>query len=147
MKPRSTPGVATWLLKLFCRSAEHESVAGDLCEQYHLGRGRSWYWRQVLVVVLLNLYHQVARRPLVRGNRLPVRPGFVLLLVLVAGIWLPGAVPAIISAFAWGFLGRGLVFCWQRRHACLIQTLGLHTSRSNSSHAPPLVGMRPLGLL
>ena len=37
---RPAPAAATWLLEQSCSRAEHESVTGDLLEQYHLGRGR-----------------------------------------------------------------------------------------------------------
>src|SRR5436190_1932807 len=57
------PSVATWLLKSFC-PAEYDSVIGDLLEQYQLARGRFWYWRQVLAIVVLGTYDRVLRRPL-----------------------------------------------------------------------------------
>ena len=68
MRHRSAPAIATWLLKRFCSSVEYEAVTGDLIEQYQNGRGSLWYWRQVLVIVLLELYRKVTRRPLIRKN-------------------------------------------------------------------------------
>ena len=47
------PRIATWLLNLFTRSGEAESILGDLLEEYsHLASksgiafARHWYWRQ-----------------------------------------------------------------------------------------------------
>lgn len=64
MKLRPAPAVATWFLKLFCSDVEYEALVGDLTEQYQQGRGRFWYWRQVLDIVFLALYSKAARRPL-----------------------------------------------------------------------------------
>jgi len=66
MRQRPTPFIATWILRVFCRGPEHESVTGDLLEQYQNGKGRFWYWRQVLGIVMLALYRKVERRPLIR---------------------------------------------------------------------------------
>ena len=52
MRIQPAPAIATWLLKLFCSSAEDESLIGDLLEKYQQGRGRFWYWRQVTAIVL-----------------------------------------------------------------------------------------------
>ena len=59
MNRRPAPAAATWLLKLFCSSVEFEAVTGDLLEQYHLGRSRLWYVRQVLGIVVFGLYRKL----------------------------------------------------------------------------------------
>ena len=69
MKLRPAPAVATWFLKLFCSDVEYEALVGDLTEQYQQGRGRFWYWRQVLDIVFLALYSKAARRPLTSAPR------------------------------------------------------------------------------
>src|SRR5688572_8731355 len=74
MRLRPEPTAATWLLKLFCSSPEHESVIGDLLEQYQRGRGRFWCWRQVIAIVFLGLYREV-RRLLASPYRIPMRQG------------------------------------------------------------------------
>jgi hypothetical protein len=74
MTQRSTPFIATWVLQVFCRGAEHESVTGDLLEQYQNGKGRFWYWRQVLGIVMLALYRKVERRPLIRRQWISITP-------------------------------------------------------------------------
>jgi hypothetical protein len=38
----------------FGSSAYAESLAGDLIEQFHQGRSRWWYWRQVAIALLLS---------------------------------------------------------------------------------------------
>lgn len=53
MIDREPPTTATWLLTRFGPSYYAESLAGDLIEQFHQGRSRSWYWRQVVVAVFL----------------------------------------------------------------------------------------------
>jgi hypothetical protein len=50
---RDPPRVATWLLQRFAAGRYSESMAGDLIEQYGRGRSRSWYWRQVVLAVLI----------------------------------------------------------------------------------------------
>jgi len=55
----SPPRLATWLLEKLGSPYCAESLAGDLLEQWRAGRGNAWYWRQVLVVVLLHAWHTV----------------------------------------------------------------------------------------
>src|SRR5262245_19236967 len=110
MKPRPEPALATWLLKLFCSDPEHESVTGDLMEQYQQGRGRFWYWRQVLDIVFLALYCRTVRRPLNPANRLPISTALAAI-VLIAGltvallsaIW-PIALAAIVAGVLVGIV-------------------------------------------
>ena len=101
MKPRPAPSIATRLLKSFCSSPEHDSVTGDLMEQYQLGRGRLWYWKQVLGVVFFRLYGKSARRPLIRTRRIPVGMLFAALLVIT----FLSAVIATLSDFSPLFIG------------------------------------------
>jgi len=98
MRLRRAPTAATWFLKLFCSIPEPDSVIGDLLEQYQRGRGRFWYWRQVIGIVVLGLYRKV-RRVLDSPNRIPMRQGLALILliavlaaVLLSDIWLLGLV-------------------------------------------------------
>ena len=110
MRLRPEPTVATWFLKLFCSSPEHESLIGDLLEQYQRGRGRFWYWRQVIAIVFLGLERKV-RRLLVSTDGIRIRQGFALILlisafsaVLLSDIWQ-------LSEAAY-FLGSPHVFRW-----------------------------------
>lgn len=109
MKTQNAPPLATWLLKLFCSGPEHESVVGDLMEQSQ-ARGRAWYWRQVLDIVVLALYCKATRRPLITSHRIPVGAIFAGILVvialgaiLVSDVW-PIGVIAIFGGLLVGFL-------------------------------------------
>jgi hypothetical protein len=156
MSLRPTPAAATWFLDLFCSGPEHDSVVGDLFEEYHRGRGRSWYWRQVLVVVFFGLYRGTARRPLARKNRLSDRPGSALPLLLgvlfvaflLVKFRLDEVVGLSILAIVGGFFCRGIVAYWNMRHSRAVQVLDLHNQKASSiGHSAPLLGTKPLGLI
>ena len=53
MSQRRPPAIATWLIDHLGPVRHHESLTGDLIEQYRQGRSESWYWRQVVLAVLL----------------------------------------------------------------------------------------------
>jgi len=55
---RTPPRLATWLLKHFGPGYRHESLSGDLLEEYQRNRTRSWYWRQTAAAVMLGLRTQ-----------------------------------------------------------------------------------------
>ena len=63
MRLRPVPRAATWLLREYYPSSPDESVVGDLTEQYQRGRGRVWYWRQVLAIVLVGLFRGIWQNP------------------------------------------------------------------------------------
>jgi hypothetical protein len=50
---REPPRMAAWLLKQFASPYQRESLVADLLEMYRAGRGRGWYWRQVITALLL----------------------------------------------------------------------------------------------
>ena len=77
MKLRPAPRVADRLLRGICSGPDHESVVGDLTEQYQQGYSSLWYWRQVLGLVSSELYRRALRRPLVRKHRIPTGHDFV----------------------------------------------------------------------
>src|SRR5262249_34614598 len=83
MSIHPAPAIATWFLKLFCSSAEDESLIGDLLEKYQQGLGRFWYWRQVTAIVFLRLGRGV-RQLLLSVAAMPMRNVFTLLLVIAA---------------------------------------------------------------
>ncbi len=83
MRIQPAPAIATWLLKLFCSSAEDESLIGDLLEKYQQGHGRFWYWRQVTAIVFLRLGRNVRQLSLSVAVR-SMRHAFTLLLVIAA---------------------------------------------------------------
>jgi hypothetical protein len=50
--------VATWLMSRMCVD---DSLAGDLVEQYLLGRSPLWLWRQVLGAIVVSSAHLIWR--------------------------------------------------------------------------------------
>ncbi len=93
MRIQPAPAIATWLLKLFCSSAEDEFLVGDVLEKYQQGRGRFWYWRQVSAIVFVRLYRNVrqlslAAAVLVKQAFAPLLVIAVLSVVLLSDIWL-----------------------------------------------------------
>jgi len=116
MRIQPAPAIATWLLKLFCSSAEDESLIGDLLEKYQQGRARFWYWRQVTAIVFLRLGRNVRQLSLSVALR-PMRHAFTLLLViavisavLLSDIWmifLFGIFGGVIAGALIFLLGNG----------------------------------------
>jgi hypothetical protein len=47
------PRIATWLLLHLVGGRYAESLAGDLIEEYQGGRSGVWYWKQVLIAILM----------------------------------------------------------------------------------------------
>ena len=50
MRPHRPPALARWLLERL--GSTDEALVGDLLEEYLRRRSRTWYWRQVLMVIL-----------------------------------------------------------------------------------------------
>jgi hypothetical protein len=48
------PKLAVWLLTHFCTARHTDSLIGDLHEQRAAGRGPYWYWRQVLIALVIS---------------------------------------------------------------------------------------------
>jgi len=117
MRIQPAPAVATWFLKLFCSSAEDESLIGDLLEKYRQGHGSFWYWRQVGAIIFLRLGRNV-RRLSVGAAAMPMRHAFTVLLVIAAfwavlltDIWmifLIGIAGGVISGVLMFLLGNGV---------------------------------------
>jgi len=57
MRSSQPPGVATWVLTRFCNT--NEVLAGDLAEEYQRGRTVAWYWRQVVVAILVGCGNEI----------------------------------------------------------------------------------------
>ena len=62
MNRHEPPKLAKWVLKHF--GSANEALAGDLIEEYAQGRSAAWYWRQVLIAVLIGCVSQVRRHKL-----------------------------------------------------------------------------------
>jgi hypothetical protein len=56
------PKLATWLLERLTSGYHNDPLAGDLIEEYGRGRSRVWYWRQVLIAILVSTGRNVAPR-------------------------------------------------------------------------------------
>jgi len=53
LPPSSPPLLASLLFERFAPGEMHEALAGDLQEEFSHGRGRPWYWRQVLSAIFI----------------------------------------------------------------------------------------------
>ncbi len=53
MSQSEPPSFATLILERFVVSDYGDALIGDLVEQYRAGRSTGWYWRQVLLAVLV----------------------------------------------------------------------------------------------
>jgi hypothetical protein len=52
------PMLAVWLLRHLCPSRNREAITGDLLERLREGRSHGWFWRQVLVAILVGASSQ-----------------------------------------------------------------------------------------
>lgn len=57
MRSSQPPIVATWVLTHFGNG--NEVLVGDLVEEYRRGRTAAWYWRQVIVAILVGCGNEV----------------------------------------------------------------------------------------
>ncbi len=64
MKPTNPPSLATKLLESLVPQRTSEALAGDLIEQYECGRSRTWYWRQVILALVISAGREVRTRKL-----------------------------------------------------------------------------------
>jgi hypothetical protein len=114
------PTVATWLLQHFRSGPRNDSLMGDLIEEHRRGRSNAWYWRQVLMAILISFYSEIWRHKFVtiRG----VITGWTSLVLLSTlfrfgppiseevGNLLVFANPAIWGQLHWGYLGWLILF-------------------------------------
>jgi hypothetical protein len=55
MRPKDPPTIATWMLEHLTLGRKNEALAGDLLEEFRRGRSATWYWRQVLVAIVVGI--------------------------------------------------------------------------------------------
>jgi hypothetical protein len=56
---KQPPALAAWLLEHFRFSITDDALAGDLLEEFNQRRSAAWYWRQVLVAILVGFATEV----------------------------------------------------------------------------------------
>jgi hypothetical protein len=64
VKPTNPPALATKLLESLVAERTSEALLGDLIEQYAGGRSRAWYWRQVILALVISAGREVRTRKL-----------------------------------------------------------------------------------
>ena len=64
MKPTHPPSLPTKLLELLVPQRTSEALLGDLIEQYESGRSRRWYWRQVILALVISAGREARTRKL-----------------------------------------------------------------------------------
>lgn len=57
-KQSEPPGLALWFLRYLCPRRNREVLTGDLLERFREGRSNRWFWRQVIVAVLVGASSQ-----------------------------------------------------------------------------------------
>jgi hypothetical protein len=62
MKSSQPPALATWLLDHLVPGGMSDALAGDLLEQFGQQRSAAWYWRQVLVAILVSFLRELRVR-------------------------------------------------------------------------------------
>ena len=62
MKSSHPPSLATWVLEHLLPRGASEPLAGDLLEDYGQGRSAVWYWRQVLIAIMVSLSKELRSR-------------------------------------------------------------------------------------
>jgi hypothetical protein len=63
------PKLATWLLERLTSGYHTDPLAGDLIEEYGRGRSCAWYWRQVLIAILVSTKYTLAPRIIYAARR------------------------------------------------------------------------------
>ena len=79
MRAPQPPRLATWLLKRFASGDTGESLIGDLLERYQHGHSWMWYWRQVVVAIVVNAARDIREHKLLAARALVI--GWVIYLL------------------------------------------------------------------
>lgn len=59
MSPKNPPTIATWMLEHLTPGRKKEALAGDLLEEFRRERPAAWYWRQVLVAIVVGFAEEL----------------------------------------------------------------------------------------
>jgi hypothetical protein len=101
-RDRTLPRLAVWMLSRILRGRRSEALIGDLAEEYRQGRSRTWYWRQALWAIVVELREHPPRRLGLGALRL------AMIATLLVGASFGAKWPLFIFALdpIWWFLGR-----------------------------------------
>jgi hypothetical protein len=72
---RHPPAFGNWLLE---QLASQEPLVGDLTEEYARGRSRAWYWKELLVAVLVGGFEDIREHKLVTLRAVAVGWAFLI---------------------------------------------------------------------
>jgi hypothetical protein len=72
MNASQPPRLATWLLNRLASPGNRESLIGDLVEQYQQRRSSVWYWRQVLLALVVGCVQDVRDHRLLAARALAI---------------------------------------------------------------------------
>src|SRR5437867_7912130 len=59
-----SPRIASWLLRHFGCSSNNETIVGDLDEHYGRHRSRTWYWKQIVIALMVGFFQEIRTRKL-----------------------------------------------------------------------------------
>jgi hypothetical protein len=77
------PSVATWLLEHF-HSGPNDYITGDLIEAYQSGRSRIWYWKEVIVAVVVSFFQEIIAHPVLAVRAITI--GWATLILFYYGV-------------------------------------------------------------
>ena len=85
MRSSHPPIVATWLLEYLHSGQENESLIGDLVEDYGRGRSKAWYWRQVLIAIVVSSWREISTHSLLVVKAMATGWAASILFQIIAG--------------------------------------------------------------
>jgi hypothetical protein len=107
MRSSKPPALATWLVEHLVPGAKNEALAGDLIEQFSLGRSVGWYWRQVIGAIIVGC----GREFRTLGAAAAITVIWTSALTLFYGrFWVSGQMTALVGTFmrhGWDWMGMG----------------------------------------
>ena len=121
MKRSQPPILATRLLERLASGPHGDAILGDLIEQYRQGRSAAWYWRQVLLAILVGL-----AKDRVLGGMAILGSLLVLLLIIVSVGRHPSSLGSglfLTDITLLGAYGAYSVWVWRQRDLTFRQAL------------------------
>ena len=90
MSTAQPPRLATWLLVRLASGEKRESLIGDLAEQYVHGRSAGWYWRQVVMALLVSTTRDIRDHKLIAARAVAISWMFLIPWIFFTG-WAYGS--------------------------------------------------------